>query len=263
MQSKVCFLSAPFAAASLVVLGTLLATATGCDRLPSTPEPMPTATQTRAAAPTWTPLATPAETPVGEIPTEILSARSAALAFLRNQYPARAPADGVAWVARNTSPPGVVGVPSYEFSSDDWLMTVAALPVSADEIIYETGLMNPQTGLRWMGRLDRSYGLLESSLNVAVEVLVARDLVLAYLREHHAEEAPAKAVVWVGERTTPYGLVGHETCQFTATPAGWRMTVDYDVVALAQLVYNVELQADTGLMWRGHVDAEGSVFEHR
>jgi hypothetical protein len=260
VQSKVRVLSTLFA----IVVFVVLASATGCDRLRRTPEPILTATPTRVSPPALTPAATPVETPVGGIPLEILSARDAALVFLRNQYPARAPVDGVAWIARNTTPPGVVGIPSYEFASDSWLMTVAALPISSANIIYETGLENPQAGLRWTGRLDASYSLLESNLNLAVEVPAVRDLVLAYVRQYHSAQAPAENVVWIGERTTPYGLVGHETCQFTASAAGWRMTVDYALVAPAQVVYKVDLsQTDTGFVWRGQVDGEGAVFEHR
>lgn len=263
MHSKVRLLTALFAMAALVALGALLAGATACDRLPRTPQPVVTATRTRAVIPTLTAIATPVETPVGEIPAEILSARDAALAFLRNRYAARAPGS-VAWTARNTAPPGVVGLPSYEFASDDWRMTIAGLPITPEVTIYEAGLQNPSTGLRWMGRLDATYGLLESNLNIAVEIPVVRDLVLAHVREYHAGEAPAEDMVWIGERTTPYGLVGHETCQFTAAGAEWKMTVDYDLVAPAQVIYKVELsQAGTGFVWRGQVDAEGAVLEHR
>ena len=270
MLSKVRVLSALFAIVGFVFLVGLLTSTTGCDRLPLIPEPVLTATQTRVLPPTLTPPATPVETPVGDIPLETLSAREAGLAFLRDEYPAKAPADGMAWIARNTTPPGVVGLFSFEFTSDSWLMTVAALPISSAEIVYETGLENPQKGLRWAGRLDASYNLLESNLNVAVEVPVVRDTVLAYVREYHASEAPAENVVWIGERTTPYGLVGHETCQFTSIPlaqaasGGWKMTVDYDLVAPAPMVYKVELsQVDTGFVWYGQVDAEGTVIEHR
>ena len=263
MQPKVRALSALFATAGFVMLVGLLASTTGCDRLPLLPEPVPTVTQSRVLPPTLSPPATPVETPVGDNPPEILSARDAAFVFLRSQYPARVPADSLAWIARNTAPPGVVGIPSYEFISDSWRMTVAALPVSSAEMLYEAGLENPTIGLRWAGRLDASFAVLESNLNVAVEVLAVRDLVLAYVREYHPDQAPAENVIWTGERTTPYGLVGHETYRFTSSASGWTMTVDYDLVAPAQLVYEVGLLVDTGFVWRGHVDAEGAVFEHR
>jgi hypothetical protein len=266
VQSRAHVLSKPFAIVGCVMLVALLASATSCDWLPPTPTPAPAATPTLVSTPTPVPI----QTPVGEIPLAILSARDALLVFLRNQYPGKAPWDGVVWSGRDTTPLRVVAVSTYEFAADSWAMTVAAVSISPSQTLYELGLYNSQTGLHWTGRLDATYHLLESDLNVAVEVLLARETVLAYVREYYASQAPADTVGWIGERTTPFGMVGHETCQFTAMGSGelaagaWRMTVDYDLLPLLQRVYKVDLsQAGTGFVWRGQVDAEGTVLEHR
>jgi hypothetical protein len=242
-----------------VLLATLLLSATGCDWLLARPTPVPAGTPTPA----------PAQTPAAEIPLAILSARDALLVFLHGQYPGKAPADGVVWSARDTTPVRVVGLASYEFDAGSWAMTVAAVALSPSQTQYELELGNSQMGLHWTGRLDASYNLLESNLNLAAEVLLARDTVLAYVRQHYASQAPADDVAWLGERTTPFGMVSHETCRFTslasgaAPPGAWVMTVEYDLVPVVQRAYKVELsQAGTGFVWRGQVDAEGTVLEH-
>jgi hypothetical protein len=242
-----------------VGLVALLVSATGCDWLPSTPAPAPTATQTLAA---------PVQTPVLDIPPAILSARDALLLFLRNQYPGKAPAEGVVWSGRDTTLPRVVDVSTFEFTGDGWLLAVAALSTSPTEVVYELSLDNAQAGLHWTGRLGATYNLLESNLNLAAEVLVARETVLAFVRKHYSVEAPADNVAWIGERTTPFGMVGHEACQFTSTSSAaaeaWTMSVGYDLLPPLQRVYKVDLsQAGTGFVWRGQVDAEGTVLEHR
>lgn len=280
MQAKARVLSGTFAIIGLGVLAALMVgSATSCDWFRRTPTPTLIVTRTPVSTPTLTPTATPTQPPVVELPPEILAARDVVLVFLRSEYPDKAPPDGIAWTGRDTTPPGVVGVSTYEFTGDGWLMTVAALSISPTEVLYEMGLDNPQTGLHWTGSLDADYNLLGSNLNVPVEVLVTREIVLAYVRENYAAQAPAENLVWIGERTTPSGVVGHETCQFTsvASPAGagrstsgetgaddWTMTVDYDLVSPDQVVYEVDLRrASTGFVWRGQVDAEGTVLEHR
>jgi hypothetical protein len=254
VQSKTRALSRMVTIVGLLSLVALLANATGCDWLPATLTPAPTATQT----------------PVVEIPLAILSARDALLAFLKNQYPGKAPADSVVWSGLDTTLPRVVGVSTYEFSGDGWVMTVAAVSVSPTQTLYEMGLNSSQAGLHWTARLDAAYHLLESNLNLAVEVLVARDTALAYVRKYYTSQAPADDVAWIGERTTPSGMVGHEICQFISAGSGevavgaWTMTVGYDLLPPLQRVYKVDLsQAGTGFVWHGQVDAEGTVLEHR
>jgi hypothetical protein len=261
VQSRVHILSNRLAIVGHVVLATLLLSATGCDWLPARLGPVPAATPTLA----------PIETPPSEIPLAILAARDALLAFLRNQYPGKAPADGMVWSGQDTTPVRVVGLASYEFAADSWVMTVAAVALSPSQTQYELELANAQMGLHWTGRLDASYDVLESNLNLPVEVLLVRDTVLAYVRQHYTSQAPADSVAWLGERTTSFGMVGHETCQFTSLASGealprgtWVMTVEYDLVPVVQRAYKVELsQPGSGFVWRGQVDAEGTVLEHR
>lgn len=228
--------------AFVLVIAPLLAVATGCGRV-------------------WrTPTATPI--PPADVPADVLAARDAALAYLRPAYPKRAPREGINWTGRNTTPPDLPGVSSYEFTSDHWLMTIRTPVVSPDTIIYEMELRNQDTGLRWTGKLDAGHTILESNLDVAVEVLVVREIVLSHIREHYPGEAPGKELPWVGERTTPEGSVGHESCRFAAD--SWTMDVDYAVARPDQVIYQIELRSSSpAFVWRGQVDAEGVVHELR
>lgn len=276
MQSRVRGLSSILALVGVVVGSALLASATGCDWLPGAPTPRAIATPTPLSTPALTPIVTPSETPLAEVPLEIRSARDALLAFLRQQYPGKAPSETIAWSGRDTTPPGVRGVPTYEFTGDGWRMEVAALAVSPGSALYELGLQSPERGLRWTAKLGAAYELVESNLNLAAEVLLVRDIVLGYVRERYPGQSPPDNLAWIGERTTPAGLVGHESCRFLSVAPGqatlpshgtvgeWQMTVDYDLVSRAQLVYKVELtHAASAFVWRGQVDAEGAVLEHQ
>lgn len=230
----------------------LASSLTACDGFWKTPTPIHLPT----------PPLTPTATLPSDIPAEVIAARDAALVFLRTTYPAKAPPEGLAWMGRNTTPPGVVGAASYEFVSGDWVMWIGTPEIAPGMFIYEMELTNQQALFHWTGMLDARYTVLESNLNVAVEVLIVREIVLSYVREHYPAQAPAENLAWIGERTTPEGAGGRESCRFTAET--WTMTVDYEVTSPEQVVYQVELRdTSTAFVWRGQVDAEGTVLEHR
>jgi len=224
----------------VLLMGLLLATVTACDDFWKTPTPTPT--------------------PPADISAAVLAARDAALVFLRQKYPDRAPAAGINWVGQNTTPLATSGVSSYEFRSGNCLMTVWVPMISLKSTLYEVALDNQDTGFLWTGKLSESYTVLESNLNVAVEVLVVHELVLAYFRANYAADAPGEDMVWFGERTTPEGSVGHEWCEFIAD--GWSMVIDYDLGRPDQVLYHIELgNSNTGLRWRCQFNAQGEILE--
>ncbi|HUT15471.1 MAG TPA: hypothetical protein VMY98_04420 [Anaerolineae bacterium] len=224
-----------------LVIGLAVA-AVGCDRSRRTPTPTPTV-------------------PVG-VPDEVLSARDAALLYVRQAYPDRAPPQGLTWAERKSSQQGLVGASSYEFASGAWLVTVQVPVVSPDAVVYDVGLGNDETGFRWTGRLNASDGVLESNLDVAAEVLAVRDAILLHAAENYSHRAPAKDLIWVGARTTPEGSMGHESCQFAS--GAWTMTVEYDLVPLVRRIYHIELSdSSSGFVWRGQIDVDWIVMEHR
>lgn len=226
----------------VLAMALLLASVLGCDLFNETP--------------------TPTSTPSPDIPTEVLAARDAALTFLRERYPDAAPAAGIHWVGQDTTPPDASGVSSFEFTSGNWLMTIWVPLIAQDNSLYEMELDNQDTGFSWTGRLNTAYVILESNLDVNVDVLVVRDLVLDYYRDNYPASAPATDLAWIGERTTPEGAVGHEWCRFVAN--GWSMVVDYEVDRPDQVSYNVELRnSDVDLLWRCQVNAQGEILEIR
>jgi hypothetical protein len=88
----------------------------------------------------------------------------------------------------------------------------------------------------------------------------ARDAALAYLSEHYGEQAPPSGLTWTEERTTPEGLVGSSTFEYTAE--NWVVTVSFPIVAPENVVYQVVVaNQTTGFQWEGEVDAAGQVTE--
>ncbi len=212
----------------------------GCDRLRATP--VPTAT------------------PTVDIPGPVLAARDAALSFLRERYEPQAPAAGLAWSGRRAADSESPALTTYEFAAGDWLLTVWVPMISQDVAIYEMALGNETTGFEWTGKLSQENVVQESNVGVRADVLIVRDLVLRYYRERYGASAPPERLVWLGERTTPEGSVGHEQCQFAA--GGWLITVDYAVSRPDQALYSVHLaDSGSGLQWRCQINAEGEILE--
>ena len=203
---------------------------------------------------------TPTQPPQGSVPAPIVAARDAALSYLRHTYPQKAPPEGTPWQAQNTTPQGVVGNSSYSFKASPWDMIVSAPVVAPDLTLYETELWNESAGTHWTGRLGSTFAILESNLDVSAEAISVRDLALRYLRSTNPDLAPPPDLAWVGERTTAEGSVSHESCRFAS--GDWLMTVDYDVVLPDQMTYQVELRGGK-TVWRGQIDAEGVVLQHR
>ncbi len=238
----------------IITVGCLSSSLIACDRFWKTPTPTP------VHPPTILP--TPTATLPSAIPAEVIAARDAALAFLRIMYPAKAPPEGLSWMGRNTTPPGIVGTSSYEFVSGDWLMWIWVPQVAPGTFLYEMELTNQQALFHWTGTFDARYIVRESNLNVAIEVLIVREIILSHVRRNYPAQAPLENLIWIGERTTPEGAGRHESCRFTAE--AWTMAVDYEVTSPEQVVYQVELRnSSTEFVWRGQVDAEGTVLEHR
>jgi hypothetical protein len=156
----------------------------------------------------------------------------------------------------------VAGSSSYEFASGKWLLTIGVPVIAPGELLYEMELNNQDTGFHWMGKLNDNYAILESNLDVAVDVLIVRDTILSFVREHYPDQSPTGDMPWVGERTTPEGSVGHESCRFT--DGDWSMAVEYDLGQPDQMVYRVELRSSSSqFLWMGQVDAQGVILEER
>ena len=93
-----------------------------------------------------------------------------------------------------------------------------------------------------------------------IDVLVARDTALAFVRDHYGQAAPSSDLAWSASRETADGLVGASNFRFESQ--GWTLTLDYPIVAPDATIYTIELFSSTsGFHWMGQVDAQGIVME--
>ena len=92
-------------------------------------------------------------------------------------------------------------------------------------------------------------------------LIAARQVALSYVLKTHGEQVfPAPGSNWQTQRTTPDGIVGSESFQFTAGEI--TVSISYPVVAPDYVVYLVMVDKDSGFHWEGEVDAAGVVTEH-
>ena len=132
-------------AAGLPVFAGLLLVACA---MPTPVEIMATATPPPAEIPT-----APTEVAV-ELPDDVRAARDAALAYLSEHYGDQAPAPGLTWAAKPTTPEGLVGAASYEFTSGDWVVTLSHPVVPPEMRMYQVTVTNQATGFQWEGEVD-------------------------------------------------------------------------------------------------------------
>ena len=93
-----------------------------------------------------------------------------------------------------------------------------------------------------------------------LEVLVARDTVLAYLQTQYGGQAPRSGLDWTGQETTSEGLVGARSFMFTAGP--WTIQLEYPIVAPDEVAYTLTISStDGGFYWQGVVDAVGQITD--
>jgi len=187
---------------------------------------------------------------------DILAARDAALAFVREQYGDQAPASDLSWMEELTTPELLVGGISYRFTVGDWVVTVDTAVVPPEMRVYQISVSNPNTGFWWEGRID-AQGQGTEGPEI---VLTARDAALSYISEHYGEQAPPPDLTWEGGRATPEGLVGGTTFQYTAED--WVVTITYPVVAPENVIYHIVVaNPTTGFQWEGELDAERYLTE--
>ena len=92
------------------------------------------------------------------------------------------------------------------------------------------------------------------------DIRAARDSALAYVSEHHGEQAPPAGLTWTAEDATPEGLIGGISYRFTAEE--WVVTVDTAVVPPEMRVYRTSVSnPSTGFWWEGRIDAQGQGTE--
>lgn len=192
-----------------------------------------------------------------EAAPELVDAREAALRYLRAEY-SDAPAVSLTWAVEAPAgdgppPPGWM---ESRFTADDWTVTVGAAVVAPEARRYQVVVANPAVGFDWEGRVSATGWVTEGP----EAILSISDIVLAHVEQHYPAAGLSAGLPWTGGRTTPEGLVGQETFEYTAE--GWLITISYPVVAPEAVVYQV-LAANSaiGFRWEAAIDAARQVTE--
>jgi len=108
--------------------------------------------------------ASPLPTPqTGGQPSDPAGARDAVLAYLAESYAGQGPAAGLAWTEKRTTPQGLVGGESYEYSAGDWVITVSYPVVAPENVAYTIMVANQATAFRWEGQVDAAGQVTEST----------------------------------------------------------------------------------------------------
>jgi len=100
-------------------------------------------------SPTATPTSTPAEAPEG-----VVAARDAALTYVTEHYGEEAPASDLPWAEKRTTPEGLVGLETYEYTAEDWVIMISYPVVAPEKVVYEVVVANETTGFQWEGEVD-------------------------------------------------------------------------------------------------------------
>jgi hypothetical protein len=198
----------------------------------------------------------------------VLAARDAALAYLADQYGDQAPPLGLTWREAYTTPEGWVGSGDFEFTAEDWVIAISYPIVPPERTIYQVTVMDQITGFQWEGKVDATGQVIERD-TTAEPVVDLRDpgralhMVLAYLNERYAEQAPEEGLLWIGDRPPPEEPVDGFTIEFTSEAApDWVLTVSWKIEAPEAIAFQVvAVDQATGFQWEGEVDAAGQVTE--
>jgi hypothetical protein len=196
------------------------------------------------------------DAPAAQAPTEVQSARDAALTFVREHFE-EAPTEPLSWVEEKVTAEGLVGGEQWQYTAGDWVVEVSYGVVAPEWTVYHVSVTNEGTGFEWEGRVDGSGRAPEAPENA----LVARDQALFYVSEQHGQSGLGAGLAWQEERLTPENIVGGETYQYTA--GDWVVTVSYPVVLPENTIYTIAIANESsGFRWEGEVDAQGTLTEH-
>lgn len=100
-----------------------------------------------------------------EEPGDIMlaAARDAALTFIRDTYPAFAPSENLSWNVENITQEGLVGSSTFQYTAEDWIVTLTAPVVAPDAVIYHVKVMSDVSSFRWEGEVDAEGNVTEIS----------------------------------------------------------------------------------------------------
>ena len=135
----------------MLILSTLIIS--GCTSASeiSTIAPVEVATEQPTQVPTTAPLEV-----AEEAPGEIRAARDVALAYVSGRYGEQSPALGLTWTEEFITPEGLVGSGTYQYTAEDWVVTLSYPIVAPEAVVYQIVVTNPTTGFQWEGEVDAS-----------------------------------------------------------------------------------------------------------
>jgi len=102
-------------------------------------------------------------TPEGSVDMLQAAARDTALLFIRDTYPTFAPHEDLTWSVENITAEGLVGSSSFQYSAEDWVITITAPVVAPEVVIYHVEVMNNASSFRWEGEVDANGHVTEIS----------------------------------------------------------------------------------------------------
>jgi hypothetical protein len=91
---------------------------------------------------------------VPEAPESALLARDQALLYVSGQHDQSGLGAGLAWQEERLTPEGIVGGETYQYSAEDWVVTVSYPVVLPENTIYEISVVNQESGFQWAGEVD-------------------------------------------------------------------------------------------------------------
>jgi putative hemolysin len=108
----------------------------------------------------------PAPAPPTEVPAgapDPGAARDAALAYVREHYGEQAPALDLTWEEGFVTPEGIVGSGTYEYTAEDWVITVSYPIVAPENVVYHIVMSNGTTEFQWEGDVDAAMQVTEAA----------------------------------------------------------------------------------------------------
>lgn len=130
--------------------------------------------------------------PDGAVDMEYVMARDAALITISERYGEQAPRSGLPWAVEDVTPDGQ-GSPVFQYSAEDWVVTVSCMVTIPDGCTFDVLVINQATGFRWEGEVDTRGEVTEKPAREPIKasewVLAARDAALGYLADQFGDQA--------------------------------------------------------------------------
>jgi hypothetical protein len=130
------------------------------------------ATKSPTIAPKEVTTEVPTEAPT-EVPDKVRTARDVALAYVSGRYGEQAQTLVLTWTEERTTSEGVVGSEIYQYTAEDWVVTITYPLVAPEAVVYQVVVTNPSTGFRWEGEVNAVLQVTETLAPITGQTVVA------------------------------------------------------------------------------------------